>query len=72
MIGAATWKPKISEIQVGRVVSVDNFRLFIRLNDELTSSYKSGFKGLYEVARINSYLIIPVGDRPNCCFDNTH
>ncbi|HOC30495.1 MAG TPA: DUF87 domain-containing protein, partial [Treponemataceae bacterium] len=51
----------MSERQVGRVVSVDNFRVFIRLDDDLTSSYKSGFKGLYEVARINSYLIIPVG-----------
>jgi len=49
------------ERQVGRVVSVDNFRVFIRLNDDLTSSYISGLKGLYEVARINSYLIIPVG-----------
>jgi len=51
----------MSERQVGRVVSVDNFRVFIRLDDDLTSSYKSGFKGLYDVARINSYLIIPVG-----------
>ena len=55
------WRDQMSERQVGRVVSVDNFRVFIRLNDELTSTHKSGLHGIYEVARINSYLIIPVG-----------
>ncbi len=49
------------ERQIGRVISVDNFRVFIRLEDELTSTYKSGVHDIYEVARINSYLIIPVG-----------
>ncbi len=42
---------------VGRVLSVDNFRVYIKLN----GAYKSGVGGIYEVARINSYLIIPVG-----------
>ena len=51
----------MSERQIGRVVSVDNFRVFIRLDDELTSIRKSGLNDIYEVARINSYLIIPIG-----------
>ena len=51
----------MSERQIGRVVSVDNFRVFVRLDDDLTSTHKSGLHDLYEVARINSYLIIPVG-----------
>ncbi len=51
----------MSERQIGRVVSVDNFRVFIRLDDELTSIHKSGLNDIYEVARINSYLIIPIG-----------
>jgi uncharacterized protein len=46
---------------IGRVLSVDNFRVFIKIDEDLHGSYKSGFSDIYEVARINSYLIIPVG-----------
>ncbi|MEC9326356.1 MAG: DUF87 domain-containing protein, partial [Verrucomicrobiota bacterium] len=46
---------------VGRVLSVDNFRVFIKIEDDLRGTYKSGIEDIYEVARINSYLIIPVG-----------
>lgn len=46
---------------IGRVLSVDNFRLFIKIDEELRGAYKSGIHNIYEVARINSYLIIPVG-----------
>lgn len=46
---------------IGRVLSVDNFRVYIRIDDEIKSAYKSGISDIYEVARINSYLIIPVG-----------
>jgi len=46
---------------IGRVLSVDNFRVFIKIEDNLRGAYKSGVNDIYEVARINSYLIIPVG-----------
>lgn len=46
---------------VGRVLSVDNFRVYIKIEEELKGTYKIGVNGIYEVARINSYLIIPVG-----------
>lgn len=46
---------------IGRVLSVDNFRVFIKIEEDLKGTYKSGISGIYEVARINSYLIIPVG-----------
>ena len=46
---------------IGRVLSVDNYRVFIKIEDALKGSYKSGINDIYEVARINSYLIIPVG-----------
>ena len=46
---------------IGRVLAVDNFRVFIKIEEELKGSYKSGVNDIYEVARINSYLIIPVG-----------
>lgn len=46
---------------VGRVLSVDNFRVFIKIEDDLRGTYKSGIEDIYEIARINSYLIIPVG-----------
>ena len=46
---------------IGRVLTVDNFRVYIKIEDELRGAYKSGFSDIYEIARINSYLIIPVG-----------
>ena len=46
---------------IGRVVSVDNYRVFIRIEDDLRGAYKNGVYDIYEIARINSYLIIPVG-----------
>ena len=46
---------------IGRVLSVDNFRVFIKVDEALLGTYKSGVSDVYEIARINSYLIIPVG-----------
>lgn len=46
---------------IGRVLSVDNFRVFIKIEEDIKGSFKSGINDIYEVARINSYLIIPVG-----------
>lgn len=51
----------MSERNIGRVISVDSFRVYIRLDDDLKSLYKSGYEDIYEVARINSYVIIPIG-----------
>ncbi|MDY3364421.1 DUF87 domain-containing protein [Riemerella anatipestifer] len=49
------------ERSIGKVISVDSFRAYIRLDDDLKSLYKSGYEDIYEVARINSYVIIPIG-----------
>jgi hypothetical protein len=46
---------------IGRVLSVDNFRVLIKIDEDLRGSYTSGVNDIYEIARINSYLIIPVG-----------
>jgi len=51
----------MKERVIGKVISVDSFRVFIKLDDDLKSLYKSGFEDIYEVARINSYVIIPIG-----------
>ncbi|MGN7787756.1 ATP-binding protein [Niabella sp. 22666] len=51
----------MSERNIGKVISVDSFRVFIRLDDDLKSLYKSGYEDIYEVARINSYIVIPIG-----------
>lgn len=51
----------MSERSIGKVISVDSFRVFIRLDDDLKSLFKSGYEDIYEVARINSYVIIPIG-----------
>lgn len=49
------------ERQVGRIVSVDSLTVYVKLDDDLKSLYKSGFHEIYPIARINSYIIIPVG-----------
>lgn len=46
---------------IGRVLSVDNFRVYVKIDEDLLGTYKSGVSDIYEIARINSYLIIPVG-----------
>lgn len=46
---------------IGRVISVDSFRLIIELDTDVKTLYKSGFNDIYEIARINSYVSIPVG-----------
>jgi hypothetical protein len=51
----------MSERKIGKVISVDSFRVFIKLDEDLKSLYKSGYEDIFEVARINSYLIIPIG-----------
>lgn len=51
----------MSERKIGRIISVDSFRIIVQLDEGLKSLYKSGFNDIYEIARINSYLIIPVG-----------
>lgn len=51
----------MSERRIGKVISVDSFRAYIRLDDDLKSLYKSGYEDIYKVARISSYVIIPIG-----------
>jgi hypothetical protein len=51
----------MSDRKIGKIISVDSFRIVVQLDDDLKSLYKSGFNDIYEIARINSYLIIPVG-----------
>ncbi|MGV8019142.1 MAG: helicase HerA domain-containing protein, partial [Ignavibacteria bacterium] len=51
----------ISNKVIGRVLSVDNFRVYIKIEEDLRGAYTSGVNDIYEIARINSYLIIPVG-----------
>jgi len=46
---------------IGRVVSVDSFRVIIELEKDIKTLYKSGYQDIYEIARINSYVILPVG-----------
>ena len=50
-----------SERNIGHIVTVDSLSVFVRLDDDLKSLYKSGYEEIYPVARINSYIIIPVG-----------
>ena len=51
----------MSERKIGRIISVDSFRVVVQLDSNIKSLYKSGFNDIYEIARINSYIIIPVG-----------
>jgi DNA helicase HerA-like ATPase len=51
----------MSERKIGTIIAVDSFRVFIKLDSDLKSLYKSGYEDIYEVARINSYIVIPIG-----------
>lgn len=51
----------MSDRKIGHVVSVDSFRVVIELDGDLKSLYKSGYDNIYDIARINSYVILPVG-----------
>ncbi len=53
-----------NERNIGRIVTVDSLSVYVRLDDDLKSLYKSGYEEIYPVARINSYIIIPVGAEP--------
>lgn len=50
----------MSERNIGRVISIDSFRVFIELDTDIKGLYKNSFFDLHEVAKINSYVIIPV------------
>lgn len=50
-----------NERNIGHIVTVDSLSVFVWLEDDLKSLYKSGYEEIYPVARINSYIIIPVG-----------
>ena len=50
-----------NERNSGRIVTVDSLSVYVRLDDDWKSLYKSGYEEIYPVARINSYIIIPVG-----------
>jgi len=46
---------------IGRIIFMDSFRAIVELDSELKSLTKSDYNGIYEVAKINSYVVIPVG-----------
>lgn len=49
------------ERNIGRIVMVDSMTITIQLDDDIKSMYKNGYQEIYPVARINSYVIVPVG-----------
>lgn len=48
--------------EIGRVVGVDSFRVIIELDDSIKGTQKSGYHDIYEIAKINSYVILPIGN----------
>ncbi|MBA7470350.1 hypothetical protein ES707_05634 [subsurface metagenome] len=46
---------------IGRIIFVDSFRAIVELSSELKSLTKSDYNDIYEIAKINSYVVIPVG-----------
>lgn len=49
------------DFEVGRIVAVDTNQVTVELNKDLRSMTRTTYEGVQEVARINSYLIMPVG-----------
>ncbi|MDI6808881.1 MAG: DUF87 domain-containing protein [Candidatus Eisenbacteria bacterium] len=52
-----------AEHEIGRVVAVDTAQVTAELNRDLKALTRSTYEGTFEVGRINSYIIIPVGSR---------
>jgi uncharacterized protein len=46
---------------IGRVLNVDSFRVTVEVDKDTKSLTKAHYTGICPVARINSYIIIPVG-----------
>ncbi|MDI6697990.1 MAG: DUF87 domain-containing protein [Candidatus Saccharicenans sp.] len=53
----------VNDFEIGRVVAVDTAEVTIELNPDLKGMSRSTYEGAHEVARINSYVVIPVGTR---------
>lgn len=52
-----------SDFEIGRVVAVDTAQVTIELNRDLKALTRSSYEGAYEIGRINSYVVLPVGAR---------
>ena len=50
-----------NERLIGRVVSVESQHAMVELEKDLKSLHKSFYSGVYPVARINSYVVMPIG-----------
>lgn len=50
-----------NERLIGRVIAVESDKVLIKLEDDSKSLTKTFVTGTYPIARINSYVIIPVG-----------
>ena len=47
--------------KIGRVVKVRTYQALVELLPDTSSYVKSSYGGLYAIAVINSYVIIPIG-----------
>ena len=47
--------------EIGRVISVDSFKIMIELDENIKGTHKSGYYDIYEIAKVNSYVIVPIG-----------
>jgi len=51
------------EREIGRIIFVDSFRVITEIDKDIKSLTKSFYTGVHPVARINSYIVIPVGSQ---------
>lgn len=52
-----------SDFEIGRVVAIDTAQVTIELNRDLKALTRGTYEGAYEIGRINSYVVLPVGAR---------
>lgn len=50
-----------AERTIGRVIKVSTYRVLVELNADTTSYVRSCHGGLYTIAQINSFVILPIG-----------
>ena len=51
----------LTDRTIGRVVKVKTYQALVELSSETSSYVKSTYTGLYAIAAINSFVIVPVG-----------
>ena len=49
--------------EIGRIVAIDTAQVTVELDKDIKALTRSTYEGAFEVGRVNSYIIIPIGSK---------